>query len=126
MDIRVGLIDLRSLRQLAIRLERSRLVGVVLEDDVALLILVVTKRQQDDVALVDPDLLAELATDVGEATLTVEAERLETPVPKHLDNLSVLLSLLLEGQLALLIVVFVLSATTVFTTLEACKRWTVL
>ena len=61
----VGLVDLGRLGQLAVCLQASCFVGVVLEDDVALLVLVVTQRQEDNVALVDPDLLSQLATDVS-------------------------------------------------------------
>ena len=58
--VRVGLVDLGVLGQLAVGLERAGLVGGVLEDDVALVVLVVAEGEEDDVALVDPDLLAEL------------------------------------------------------------------
>src|SRR5690349_13669086 len=97
--------------------ERGWLTGV-LHDDVALLVLVVAQGQQDDVALVDPDLLPQLAADVGEAAGAVEALRLQAPVAKHLDHLRVLLALLLEDQLALLVVVLVLSTSPVLTTLR--------
>lgn len=63
---RVGLVDLGVLGELAVGLEGSGLVGSVLEDDVALVVLEVSEGQEDDVALVDPDLLAHLATDLGE------------------------------------------------------------
>ena len=58
--VRVRLVDLLVLRELAVGLEGAGLVGGVLEDDVALVVLVVAEREEDDVALVDPDLLAEL------------------------------------------------------------------
>ena len=58
--VRVGLVDLGVLGQLAVGLERAGLVSGVLEDDVALVVLVVAEGEEDDVALVDPDLLAEL------------------------------------------------------------------
>lgn len=60
----IGLVDLGVLGQLAVRLERAGLVGRVLEDHVALVVLEVAEREEDDVALVDPDLLAHLATDL--------------------------------------------------------------
>lgn len=56
----IGLVDLRVLGELSVSLERAGLVGGVLEDNVALVVLVVSKRQEDDIALVDPDLLSEL------------------------------------------------------------------
>ena len=58
--------------------------GRVLENDVALLVLVVTERQQDDVALVNPHLLPELAADVAKAAGAVEALGLEAAVAQHL------------------------------------------
>lgn len=47
---------------------------------VTLVILVITQRQQDDVALVDPDLLAKLATDVAESACAVETLSLQATV----------------------------------------------
>lgn len=47
---------------------------------VTLVVLVVTQRQQDDVALVDPDLLAKLAADVAESAGAVEALRLQAAI----------------------------------------------
>lgn len=43
-------IDLRRVRQLSLRLESSRLVRRVLEDDVGLRVLVVAQTNQNDVA----------------------------------------------------------------------------
>ena len=89
LSIRIRLVDLRALRQLAIGFEGTRFVGRVLEYHVAFLVLVVAQGQQDDVALVDPDFLAELAADVGEAFGAVEAEGFEAAVAKHLEDLGV-------------------------------------
>lgn len=55
--IGICFVDLGALGELAVGLEGTGLVCRVLEDDVALLVLVVTEREQDDVAVVDPDLL---------------------------------------------------------------------
>jgi len=115
--VSIGLVDLGVLGQLAVGLERTGLVGGVLHDNITLLVLVVTEREEDNITLVDPDLLAELATNVGETALAVEAHGLETTVAKHLHNLSILLAFFLEDELTLLVVVLVLSATTVLTTL---------
>lgn len=54
--------------------------GVVYLHHVTLVVLVVTERQQDDVALVDPHLLAKFATDVAESARPVETLSLETTV----------------------------------------------
>lgn len=47
---------------------------------VTLVVLVVTQRQQDDVALVDPHLLAKFATDVAESACSVETLSFEATV----------------------------------------------
>jgi hypothetical protein len=44
----------------------------VLHDHIALLILVVSQTQQDDIALVDPDLLPQLASDMSESARAIE------------------------------------------------------
>lgn len=117
VTVGIGLVDLGVLGQLAVGLEGAGLIGGVLQDDVALLILVVAQGEEDDVALVDPDLLAQLASDVCQSLLAVEAHGLETAVAQHLDDLRVFLTLLLEDQFALLVVVLVLAATAILTTL---------
>lgn len=66
LAVGVGLVDLCVLGQLAKVLEITSLVGGVLEDDVALAVLEVSEGEEDDVALVDPDLLAHLTTDLDE------------------------------------------------------------
>ena len=71
------------------QLQTPRLVRTVLEQHVALLVLVVAQGEQDDVALVDPHLLAELAADVGEALFAVETEGFETAVAEHFEDLGV-------------------------------------
>ena len=113
----VGLVDLGVLRQLTVGLERTGLVGGVLHDNITLLILVITEREEDDITLVDPDLLAELATNVSETLLAIEAESLETTVAQHLHDLCVLLAFFLEDKLTLLVVVLVLSTAAVLTAL---------
>lgn len=113
----IGFVDLGVLGQLAVGLQGTGLIGGVLHDNITLLVLVVTEREENDVTLVDPDLLAELSTDVSKTLLTVEAKSLKTTVTKHLHDLSVLLTLLLEDELTLLVVVLVLTTTTVLTAL---------
>ena len=49
--------------------------------------------------------------------LAVEAHRLEAAISKHLRHLSVLLSVLTENELALVVIVLVLSTSPIFTTL---------
>lgn len=55
------------------RVQRTGLVGRVLEDHVALLVLVLAQRDEDDVAVVDPDLLPQLAADQAETLDAVKA-----------------------------------------------------
>lgn len=49
-------VDAHRLREFAVRLEVSRLVRSVLENDVSLRVLVVTQTDENDVTLVDPHL----------------------------------------------------------------------
>lgn len=69
----IGLVDLGGFGKLAVGLERTGFIGVVLQDNVTLVVLVITQRQQDDIAVVDPDLLSQLASDMGKALGTIEA-----------------------------------------------------
>lgn len=56
--------------------------------------------------------------DVGQSLFAVKAERFESTVTQHLEDLGVFLTFFFEGEFALLIVVFVFSSTPIFTTLE--------
>lgn len=67
-------------------------------------------------------LFPQLATDVTEPLHTVEAHRLQPAVAQHFRDLCVLLLILLEDQFALLRLVLVLTATTVFTSLSLVLR----
>lgn len=63
--------------------EKKKEKGSLGEDNlhhVALVILVVTQRQQDDVALVDPDLLSKFATNVAKSACAVETLGLEATI----------------------------------------------
>ena len=97
------LVDPQALRQLPVRLERPRLLGAVLQNDVGLSVLVVPQPDQHHVAGVDPDLFAHLAADVREALDAVDALGVEAVVAEHLEDLGVLLAVLLEDELALLL-----------------------
>lgn len=118
----IGLVDLGVFGQLAVGLERTGLVGGVLHDHIALLVLVLTEREEDDITLVDPDLLAHLATDVSQTLFAIKAQSLQAAVAQHLYNLRILLAFLLEDKLALLVVVLVLSTATVLTALYMIVR----
>lgn len=115
--IGVGLVDLGALWELAVGFQATSLIGVVLEDDISLLVLVVSQREQDDVSLVDPDLLPQLASNVRQTLLAIEAQGLQTAVTQHLHDLRIFLTFFLEGEFTLLVVVFVLATTSVLTTL---------
>jgi hypothetical protein len=62
----------------------------VFQEDVALVLLELAERNQNDVSLVDPDLLAELSTNVGQTLGAVKALSLETTVSEHFDDLRIL------------------------------------
>jgi hypothetical protein len=55
---------------------------------------------------------------VSEAAGAVETLRFQAAVAQHLDDLRVLLALLLEGELALLVIVLVLAPTSVLASLR--------
>lgn len=88
--VRVRLVDLGTFRQLPVRLQTSRLIGRVFQDDVALLVLVIPQGQKYDVPLIDPDLFAQLPANVRESLLAVKTEGLEATVAEHFDYLGIL------------------------------------
>ena len=53
---RVGFVDLGRLGKFTVRLEVTGLVGGVLLDNIGLVVLEITEREENDVSLVDPDL----------------------------------------------------------------------
>lgn len=116
------LVDPGRLRQLSVLLQVARLVGAVLVDDVDLLVLEVALANEDDVTGRNPNLLAHLAADVAEAGHAVEAEALAAAVAEHLDHLGVLLSLLLELELALGLIAVSLSPAAVLASLSCGGR----
>lgn len=113
-----SLVDPGRLGKLSVLLQVTRLVGAVLVDDVDLLVLEVALADEDDVTGSHPHLLAHLSADVAQAGHTVEAEALAAAVAKHLDHLGVLLSLLLELELALGLLAVSLSSAAVLASLS--------
>jgi hypothetical protein len=89
----------------------------ILHNYITLLILIISQGQQNDVALVDPDLLPQFSTDMREAARAVETLGFETAVTKHLHDLGVFLAFLFEDEFALFVVVFVLAPTSVLAAL---------
>ena len=63
------------------------------------------------------NLLSHLAPNMGQSLLTIEAQCFQSAVPKHLGDLSVLLSVFSEDQFTFVILVLVLSSSAIFTTL---------
>ena len=108
--------------ELAVGLEEAGLVGHVLEDDVSLVVLVVSQPHQDDVTGGDPNLLVHLASDVAQPLRSVDAHRLAPPVTQHPQHLRVLLPVLLEHQLPLLVVRLVLPPLPVLPSLSLILR----
>jgi hypothetical protein len=82
---------------------------------IGFLILVLAKREEDDIALVDPHLLPQFATDMCQSDGSVKALCLKAAVAQHLDDLCILLTVLLKHQLALLVVVLILSTSPILT-----------
>jgi len=117
-----GLVDLDGLRELAVRLEVTRLVRRVLENDVGLGVLVVPQANQDDVGLGDPHLFPELAPDVAQTLNSVEAHSRQTAVTQHFGHLGVLLAILTEHQLTLHSFIFVLSTAAILASLSLIFR----
>ena len=54
---------------------------------------------------------------MGQSLLTIEAHSLQASIPQHLDHLCILLAILTKYQLALVIIILVLSTPPVLTTL---------
>lgn len=67
---------LTSFWELAIGLQVTRFVRCVLQYNVRLGVLVVSQPNQDDVTLIDPHLLPQLASDVAQPFDSVEAHGL--------------------------------------------------
>nr|GMC85084.1 disease resistance protein RPM1-like [Ipomoea batatas] len=82
----------------------------------------VTEADEDDISGGDPDLLVHLAADVTETLGAVDAHGLTAAVAEHAENLSVLLAVLLEDELSLLIIGFVLPSLPVLTSLTLVLR----
>nr|GMC80618.1 disease resistance protein RPM1-like [Ipomoea batatas] len=82
----------------------------------------VTEADEDDIAGGDPDLLVHLAADVAETLGAVDAHGLTAAVAEHAEDLSVLLAVLLEDELSLLIIGFVLPSLPVLTSLTLVLR----
>ena len=62
-------------------------------------------------------LLSHLAPNMGEPLLTIEAQSFQSAISKHFGDLSVLLSVFSEDEFTLVILVFVLASSPVFTAL---------
>merc|ERR1719220_2537961 len=96
---RNGLVDLDSFWELTVRLQVSRLVSRVLENDVSSGIVIVSKADQDNVRLINPDFLAQLSTNVTETLDTIEAHSLKATIAQHFDHLGILLTIFFKDQL---------------------------
>lgn len=84
------LVDSSRVGDLPILLERTRLIRRVLEDNVRLLVLVLTEANQHNVASVDPHLFPQLATDMTQTLHRVKARRLAATVAEHAQYLGIL------------------------------------
>jgi hypothetical protein len=116
------LVEADIVGELAVGLEEAGLVRHVLEDDIGLVVLVVAQADEHDVAAGDPDLLVHLAADMAQPLAAVDAQGLAAAVPEHAQHLRVLLAVLLEHELALLVVRLVLAALAVLASLALVLR----
>jgi len=101
-SVRICVVDFSVLGQLSVGLQTPSLVCVVFEDDVGLIVLVISESHQNNVRRIDPDLFPEFPSDVAKSFGAVETHGLQSTVTQHFDHLGVLLSILLEHQLSLL------------------------
>lgn len=62
-----------------------------------------------------------IVTYVGETLAPVEAQGFQPSVAQHLDNLSILLAVLLEGQLSALVIVLFSTSSAVLAALSVQK-----
>ena len=113
----IRIVDAERVRKFTVRLERTRFVGEVLQDDVRLFILEISQTQEYDIPGVHPHLLSHLTANVTQALHPIDALRLQTPVPEHAQHLRVLLTVLLEDELSLLVSTVTLPAAAVLTAL---------
>jgi len=111
-------VDLDRLGELAVRLQVPCFISRVLKNHISFGILIVSQPKQDNVRMVDPDLLPELAPDVTQALHPVEAHGFKTAVPKHFGHLSILLPIFLEDQFSLQAFVLVLTPSPVLSSLS--------
>merc|ERR1712098_333086 len=70
-----GFINLDGIWEFAVGFQITCFIRRILEDDISFSILIVPKTNQDNVRLVDPDLLPELATNVTKTLHSIEAHR---------------------------------------------------
>lgn len=110
-----ALVDDCRLWKLSIRLQIPCFVCIVLQYDVPTLVLEITEADKHNVALVDPYLFPQLASNVAETCCTVKTLCLHPPVPKHLCHLSIFLAFLLEDQLSFIQFAVTLPTPPVFT-----------
>ena len=113
----IRIVDAERVRKFTVRLQRTRFVGEVLQDDVRLFILEISQTQEYDIPGVHPHLLSHLTANVTQALHPIDALRLQTPVPEHAQHLRVLLTVLLEDELSLLVSTVTLPAAAVLTAL---------
>ena len=73
--VSIRFVDLCVGRQFSVRFETACLVRGIFQNDIALLVLEVPKRDEDNIALVDPDLLSQFSTNVRQPLFTIKALR---------------------------------------------------
>jgi len=112
-------------------------ISCILDDDIRLVVLEISKRKKDDVSLIDPHLrhhlnheefqpskqvlsthlLPHLPSNMGQSFFSIEALGFQSAVSQHLCHLRILLSILSEDEFSLVIVVLVLSTSPILSSL---------
>jgi len=115
------LVDFGCLWEFAIRLQLTSLIGIVLQNNVRLAVLKVTKTYEDNIALVDPNFFPKFAANVAKSGFAIKTLCLKTTIAQHSQNLGVLLSVFLEDQLAFDLS-FIFTAPPILTTFSLVLR----
>merc|ERR1712240_262709 len=117
-----GFINLNGIWEFAVGFQITSFIRGILQDYVRFRILIIPETNQDNVRLVDPDLLPELATNVAKTFHSIEAHRFQASIAQHLRNLGVFLTVFFKDQFSFQPLIFVLSPPPVLSSLSLVLR----